>query len=483
MTTTTNFPANHLVDTWVQNAPTCHSTFAVTNPATGEIITELPDMDATHTKQAIEVTSQFQSQWSSYTADERASLLLGWSNLIRANIETLAPLLTMEQGKPLAQAQSELRWAAYVVQTHAEMARTIVGFTHPPSGVGQETLILKQPIGVVGIITPWNFPAGISASTISAALAAGNCVVIKVSEDTPLTTAALIALAYDADIPVEAIQNITSNQPAAIGEVLCHDARVGMVSFTGSTATGRLLYRECSTQVKKLLLELGGNAPFIVFPDADIEQAASDAAQLKFKNCGQICVNANRFIIHESIYDEFITLFKQHAQAVIVGNGLDDTTTMGPLINQKGLDKVSELVNSAVQDGAKVICGGQLASANSLFYQPTILTDVTCDMRLYKEEIFGPVAACYRFQTEEQALQMANDTEYGLAAYCYTTDMARAFRLGRGIESGTVTINASEAFGRGPFGGYKASGIGRSGGLVDTLEPYLETKTLCIQTA
>ena len=338
----------------------CQATFSIKNPATGDEITTLPDMDGSQTKAAVMQLNAAFPAWQALNKYERIQPLVKWANAVRQHCEELAVLLTSEQGKPLEQARSEILWSACLIETHAEHSKHIHGYTHPCASEGQETMILKQAIGVVAIITPWNFPAGLSVSSISAALACGNTVICKTAEDTPLTVAALIALAYEAGIPPSVCQYISSNQPASVGNVLCDMPQVRMLSFTGSSKTGELLYQQSAKTLKKILLELGGNSPFIVFEDANIQQAAKQAAALKFKNCGQICVNANRFLIQDSIYDTFVQHLLEETQKIKVGNGLDATTTMGPLINQQAVDKISSLVTTAVDQGALLLCGGTL---------------------------------------------------------------------------------------------------------------------------
>ena len=470
-----------LIDEWEKSTPACQTTFNVHNPASGSIIATLPDMDETQTKKAIDIAEQGFHDWSAINKGERIKLMHTWAELVARYQSELARLLTEEQGKPLAQAQSEITWVIALIKKHAEQANAIHGYLPTPESQGIETLVIKEPIGIIGMITPWNFPAGISTSGISASIGAGNSVICKTSEETPLTVAAIVALAWRAGIPKSVIQYLTSNHPEKIGKVFCEDKRIGMISFTGSTTTGQTLYRDSSASVKKLLLELGGNSPFIVFDDAALDKAVKHAAALKFKNCGQICVNANRFIIHEKIYDQFVAAFVKYAKAQVIGNGLVPETTMGPLINQKGLDKVEYLVNSAIKDGAKVACGGKRMKENTLFYLPTVLTDVQPNMEIFTSEIFGPVATCYRFKTDEEAIEMANDTDHGLAAYLYTGSLARSFKIGRAIQAGSVAVNTTD-FGNGPFGGFKQSGIGRTSGHIDALEPYCETKTLNIKT-
>lgn len=479
-----NVPASDLINAWLSQAFDAPSDFEVNNPATQSPIALLPQMAEEQTLLAIDMAENGFNQWSNLSFSVRLEKLNAWSDAIKSRFDDLAELLSMEQGKPLAQAGSELEWAISIIQKHAAHMMHLGGSLAPAPESGCETMIIKQPVGIVAAITPWNFPAGISAYVTSAALAAGNSVICKASEDTPLTVAAIIALAYQQGIPSQALQYLTSGNPAPIGKALCASERVRMISFTGSTATGKYLYEQSGQSVKKLLLELGGNAPFIVFEDADIQLAAKQAVALKFKNCGQICVTANRFLLHESIHDEFVGYLTEFIKDLVVGDGLEPETTMGPMINHKGLNKVESLVADAIEKGAKIECGGRLIEEDTLFYAPTILVNANESMRMYREEIFGPVAACYRFSDEDKALKMANDTEYGLAAYVFTQSATRGIRMAKAIESGGVAVNAID-FGGGPFGGFKQSGLGRSGGYERLLDEYCETKTiqLCLENA
>ncbi|WP_119328021.1 NAD-dependent succinate-semialdehyde dehydrogenase [Cysteiniphilum halobium] len=465
---------------WKERVASNNSTFDIINPALGEVITSLPEMGKIETVNAIDKLEQGFSAWSSSTFAQRASLLLKWAEIIEENKNEIATLLTIEQGKPLSQAQGEVSWAISLIRKYANVAENTHGYTPIQSNHYSETMITKQPIGIIGIITPWNFPVGISVSNIAGSISVGNVALCKTSEETPLSVAVVIEMAYQAGIPDNVIQYLTAGNPQHIGDAICADYRVRMLSFTGSTATGKKLYEKSASNVKKLLLELGGNSPFIVYDDANIDKAVNDAAILKFKNCGQVCVNANRFFIHERVYDQFVEKLTKKAKEQITGNGLDPKTTMGPLINKKGLEKVQSLVKNAIKGGAALMCGGSLLREDSLFYAPTVLANVSDTMDLFCHEIFGPVAACYKFSSENEVLNMANDTEYGLAAYCYTENLSRAFTFSKNIQSGNVAINSIE-FNGGPFGGFKQSGVGRSGGHINPLEVFCETKTINIK--
>ena len=429
------------------------------------------------TLKSIDILENGYKDWNNQNINYRSKLLHKWANIIEENIESLSALLTEEQGKPIAQSKGEFIWAITSIRNYATIAKNTHGYTPIQTDPNTQTIVVKESLGIVGIITPWNFPVVLSLTNISAAISVGNTVICKTSEETPLTLAATIAMAYEAGIPENVIQYVTAQNPVEIGRTICSDDRVKMLCFTGSTATGKKLYKDCANGVKKLLLELGGNAPFVVFDDADIELAAADAAKFKFANSGQICININRFIIHNDVYDKFIECFTKHAKSQVVGNGLDSSTTMGPLINQKGLDKVTSLVKDSVEKGAEIVYGGDLLKENSLLYSPTVIQNVTPDMEIFKNEIFGPVAACYRFDSDEEMIQMANNTEFGLAAYCYTSNLSRAIKFGKQIQSGGVGINSTD-FGGGPFGGFKQSGVGRTKGHVNPLEAYCETKTI-----
>jgi len=456
-------------------------TFTVENPFDQQIIAELPEMGTVETRQAIEAANAAFKQWSELNPNKRANMLNRWSQLMMDNIDDLATILTSEQGKPWVQAKSELEYAAAAVAFYAGEAMRISGQTLPAAAPNAQTLVIRQPYGVVGCIAPWNFPT-IMVTKMAAAMAAGNCVVAKPAEDTPLTPLALAYLAEQAGIPAGVFNMVVAKQAKPIGDELTSNEKVRMLTFTGSTQTGKLLYAQCANTVKKVILELGGNSPFIVFADADIDAAVEQSIGLKFRNCGQICVTANRFFIHETVFDKFLMKFISQVKKIKLGSGLDEKTTMGPLINSKGLEKVEALVMDAIKKGAKVEIGGKLSDAGKLFYEPTILTNMNSQMRAYHEEIFGPIAALYRFKEEAEVIAMANNTEYGLAAYFYTLDLARAWRVSTALESGGVNINTGGGFGGGPFGGYKQSGIGREGGRIAALDEYCQTKTISIET-
>ncbi|MED7787868.1 aldehyde dehydrogenase family protein [Francisella sp. 19X1-34] len=471
---------NKYIADWISNTFKTNDTFDVINPYSLEVINQLPEMGKTEALEAISTLEKGYKKWDNQNISYRSELLCKWANLLEENIHELASLLTAEQGKPIDMATGELLWAISDMKNHANIARNTHGYTPIQNDPSLQTIVTKQSLGIVAIITPWNFPLAISLSTISGAIAVGNVALCKTSEETPLTVAAAISLAYKAGISKDVIQYLTSKNPQEIGDTICSDDRVKMLCFTGSTQTGKKLYEKSSSNVKKLLLELGGNSPFVVYDDCDIEKAVNDAASIKFSNCGQICVNANRFLVHEKIYDQFIEKFTNLAKQQIIGNGLDPKTTMGPMNNQKVLEKVNSLVKDALSKGAKLVYGGKLIKENSLLFSPTVLANATKDMDIFKTEIFGPVAAFYKFSDNDDVVEIANDTEYGLAAYCYTKDLSKAINFGKKIQSGKVGINTTASSG-GPFGGFKESGIGRSSGHVNPLDIYCETKSIDIR--
>ncbi|MED7789468.1 aldehyde dehydrogenase family protein [Francisella sp. 19X1-34] len=469
---------NHIED-WISNTFKTNSTFDVINPYSQEVISSLPEMGRVETLDALDILEKGYQDWDNQNISYRAELLCKWADLLEENIQELSSLLTKEQGKPIGAATGELLWAISSIRENANTAKNTHGYTPIQSDPSLQTIVTKQSLGIIAVITPWNFPLFISLSTISGAIAVGNVALCKTSEETPLAVAAAISLAYKAGIPKDVIQYLTAKSPQEIGDTICQDHRVRMLGFTGSTLTGKKLYEKSSSNVKKLLLELGGNSPFVVYDDCDIEKAVNDAASIKFSNCGQICVNANRFLVHEKVYDQFIEKFTNLARQQIVGDGLNSKTTMGPMNNLKVLEKVNRLIEDAVSNGAKLLYGGKLIKEGSLLFSPTVLTNATKDMDIFKTEIFGPVAVFYKFSDNDDVLEIANDTEYGLAAYCYTKDLSKAINFGKKVQAGKVGINTTASSG-GPFGGFKESGIGRSSGHVNPLDIYCETKSIDI---
>lgn len=454
--------------------------FAVTDPATGECLAEVPDLGADEARDAIAAAEAAWPQWRRRPAKERASLLRAWFELVMAHREALAQLMTLEQGKPLTESRGEVAYGASFIEYYAEEAKRIAGETLPGHGADKRILVMREPIGVVAAITPWNFPLAMITRKCAPALAAGCPVVIKPAEATPLTALALAKLADDAGLPPGVINVLTAEKPAEIGHVLTTDPRVRKVSFTGSTPVGKRLLAQCAETVKKASLELGGNAPFVVFDDADLDAAVEGAIASKFRNSGQTCVCTNRFLVQDGIYDAFIARFAERIAELKVGNGLDDDVTQGPLINTAAIDKVQAHIADARSKGARLVCGGEPHALGGTFFQPTLLADVTADMHVAREETFGPVAPVFRFTDEAQAIAMANATEFGLAAYVYARDYRRIWQVMEGLEYGMVAINegllSTELA---PFGGIKESGLGREGSH-HGLEEYTELKYVCM---
>jgi succinate-semialdehyde dehydrogenase/glutarate-semialdehyde dehydrogenase len=460
------------------NAADDGATFSVINPASGEKLVEVPLCGAAETRRAIEAANEAWPAWRALTARQRGQLLRAWFDLIVANAEDLAQLITAECGKPLAEARGEVAYGASFVEWFAEEGKRTYGESIPSTAANTRLLVVKQPVGVCAAITPWNFPLAMITRKVAPALAAGCPVVVKPAEATPLTALALAVLAEQAGLPA-GVFNVVTGNPAAIGGELCANPVVRKLSFTGSTAVGRLLMAQCAPTIKKLSLELGGNAPFIVFDDADLDAAVDGALIAKYRNTGQTCVCANRFLVQAGIYEEFAARFAEKARGLKVGDGSEEGVAQGPLINAAGLTKVEAHVADALAKGARVLCGGVRHERGGNFFQPTVLADVTTAMQVAREETFGPVAPLFRFTTEAEAIAMANDTEFGLAAYFYSRDVGRCWRVGEALEYGMVGINtgliSTEVA---PFGGIKQSGLGREGSKYG-IEEYLEIKYLC----
>ncbi|MDX1634971.1 MAG: NAD-dependent succinate-semialdehyde dehydrogenase [Marinobacter sp.] len=456
------------------------SRFAVTDPATGEELAQVADLGADDTRDAIAAAETAGRQWRQVPVKQRSALLRRWYELVMAEADTLAELMTREQGKPLAEARGEVVYGASFIEFFAEEAKRMAGETLPAAGADKRTLVLREPVGVVAAITPWNFPLAMITRKCAPALAAGCTVVVKPAEATPLTALALVRLARQAGLPEGVINIVTASSPAAVGEVLTTDPRVRKVSFTGSTAVGKRLLAQCAGTVKKTAMELGGNAPFIVFDDADLDAAVDGAMASKFRNAGQTCVCTNRFLVQSGVHDAFVDKLLARVQALRVGNGLADGVQIGPLINQAAVAKVQGYVDDARARGARLLYGGEVHPQGPLFYAPTVLTEVTADMRLSREETFGPVAPIQRFEQDEEAIALANDTPSGLAAYCYGTDYRRIWRAMEGLEYGMVGINegiiSTELA---PFGGVKESGLGREGSH-HGLDEFTELKYVCL---
>jgi succinate-semialdehyde dehydrogenase/glutarate-semialdehyde dehydrogenase len=456
------------------------ATFEVTNPANGAVLARVPDMLEGEARRAIEAAAAAWPAWAAKTAKERAAVLRKWFDLIMANQEDLAVIMTSEQGKPLAESRGEVAYGASFIEWFAEEGKRIYGDVIPQTQAGRRIIVLKQPIGVVAAITPWNFPNAMITRKCGPALAAGCPIVIKPPAETPLSALALAVLAERAGIPKGIFNIVTTNHSSRVGQEMTANSLVRKFSFTGSTEIGKLLMRQCASTVKKVSLELGGNAPFIVFDDADLDSAVVGAMLSKFRNMGQTCVCANRFFVQDKVYDVFAAKLAAAAAAMKVGDGLTDGIMQGPLINMEAVEKVERLVQDATSKGAKLLTGGKRHALGHTFFEPTVLTDVTTQMPIAQEEIFGPVATLFRFNTEADAIRLANDTEYGLAAYFYARDVGRVWRVAEALEYGIVGINegiiSTEVA---PFGGMKESGIGREGSKYG-IEDFLEVKYLAM---
>ena len=451
----------------------------VINPATGEIIGTVPEMGEAETRRAIAAAKAAMPGWAGKTAKERANILRKWHDLMLENTDDLARLMTIEMGKPLAEAKGEVAYAASFIEWFAEEGKRIYGDTIPEHQSDKRIIVLKQPIGVTVAITPWNFPIAMITRKAAPALAAGCPMVIKPSEMTPYSAFAMAVLAERAGVP-KGILGVVTGIPQAIGGEMTSNTDVAKLSFTGSTATGKLLMRQCADTVKKTSMELGGNAPFIVFDDADLDDAVEAALASKYRNAGQTCVCANRLYIQEGVYDKFASMLAAKVKEMKVGNGLDDGVTQGPLINQAAVRKVEEHIADAVSKGATVLIGGKRHEKGETFFEPTILTGATSDMRVAREETFGPMAPLFKFKDEDEVIALANDTEFGLAAYLCARDIGRVWRVSEKLEYGIVGINtgiiSTEVA---PFGGVKQSGIGREGSKYG-LDDYLEIKYMCL---
>jgi len=465
---------------FIDGAWTGTPAFAVVDKATGETIAKVPDMGAAETRDAIAAADRAFKTWSRTLARDRSRLLRRWHDLILAHQDELALLLTKEQGKPLAEAKGEIRYAASFVELYAEEAKRIYGETIPTHKAGARIIVEREPIGVIAAITPWNFPVAMITRKVAPALAAGCTAVIKPAEDTPLSSLALAALIEQAGFPKGVFNVVTAKNPVPVGEVLTSDPRVRLVTFTGSTEVGKILMRQAASTVKKVALELGGNAPFIVFDDADLDKAVEGAMASKFRNAGQTCVCANRFLVQDGIYDAFADKLGREVAKFKVGSGVESGVTMGPLINADAIAKVEGHVADALAHGAKIVSGGKRVGASGNFYAPTILTGVTPQMLIAREETFGPVAPLFRFKTEDEAVAMANDTPFGLAAYFYSRDLARVFRVARALEYGMIGINEGlTTTEMAPFGGVKESGLGREGSR-HGIEEFVELKYMLV---
>lgn len=455
-------------------------TFPVLNPATGEKIADVADLTPEDTNKAIAIAYEAQKQWRAKTGKERCAILLRWNDLMLENQDDLANILTAEMGKPLAEAKGEIAYGASFIQWFAEEARRVYGDVIPGHQPDKRIVVIKQPIGVVGSITPWNFPNAMIARKVGPALAAGCSFVGRPAEKTPLSALAMAVLGERAGIPEGVLSIITSSNSRGIGQELCSNPKVRKLTFTGSTEVGRILMTQCAHDIKKLSLELGGNAPFLVFNDADLDAAVEGAMIAKFRNSGQTCVCANRIYAQSGIAEEFAKKLSAATSALKVGNGMDDGVAIGPLIDNAGLEKVEDHIADAVSKGAKVVTGGSRSELGGTFFQPTVLTGVTKGMKVLKEETFGPVAPVISFETIDEGIALANDTEFGLAAYFYARDISTVWKVAEEIESGMVGINTGLiSTAEAPFGGIKSSGLGREGSKYG-MDEYLEIKYLCM---
>ena len=470
-------------DAWINGQWVGSQTrFAVSNPATGEELAQVANVGVSDVNAAITAAEVALPAWRALTGKERSIILRRWFDLIVANSSDLARILTLEQGKPLAEAKGEVAYGASFLEWFAEEAKRVAGAIPASTWNDKRMLVLKQPIGVCAAITPWNFPIAMITRKIAPALAAGCTIIIKPAEQTPLSALALAELSRQAGIPAGVVNVITGDaaQSVAIGKVLCDSPVVRHLSFTGSTEVGRILMAQCAPTIKKLSLELGGHAPFIVFEDADIDAAVAGAMASKYRNAGQTCVCANRFYVHSKVIDAFTERFAKAVQTLTVGNGLDTGVMQGPLIDGAALTKVKEHVADALKKGAKLITGGKVAALGGHFYEPTILSKVTPEMRISFEETFGPVAPIMAFDDDAEVVRLANQSQYGLASYFYSRDIGRIWRVAEALEYGIVGVNSGAVSNEvGPFGGVKQSGLGREGS-VWGMDEYLEMKYVCL---
>ncbi len=451
----------------------------VTNPATGAVIGQVPRMGKAETERAVLASATAQKQWKTLTAAARAAILKRWFDLIKLHVEDLAQILTAEQGKPLAEARGEVNYGASFIEWFAEEAKRVYGEVIPATSNDRKLLVIKQPIGVTAAITPWNFPIAMITRKAAPALAAGCSMIIKPAEQTPLSAIALAVLAEEAGVPSGVLQVITG-KAREIGAVMCESPIVAKLSFTGSTEVGRVLMAQCAPTIKKLSLELGGNAPFIVFDDADLDAAVEGAMISKFRNAGQTCVCANRLFVQDGVFDAFAAKLAAKVSALKVGDGTGNGVTQGPLIDMAAIEKVESHIKDAVSKGAKLLQGGKRHALGNTFFEPTVLADVTADSLIFSEETFGPVAPLFRFKTDDEVIEMANNTEFGLASYFYSRDIGRIWRVAEALEYGMVGVNTGMISTEvAPFGGVKQSGLGREGSH-HGIDDYLEIKYIAM---
>ncbi|SOC30688.1 NAD-dependent succinate-semialdehyde dehydrogenase [Thalassospira xiamenensis] len=451
----------------------------VTNPATGEVLGTVPVLGRDAVAHAIEVAEKAQKQWKKRTAKERSAILMKWYDLMMENQEDLACLMTAEQGKPLAESRGEIAYASSFLQWFAEEGKRIYGDVIPAFAPGRRVVVLKEPVGVCAAITPWNFPTAMITRKAAPALAVGCAMVVKPAMETPYSALAMAILAERAGLP-KGLLSVVTGDAKTIGAEMTENPIVRKLTFTGSTAVGRLLMRQCADTVKKISLELGGNAPFIVCEDADVDAAVEGAIASKYRNSGQTCVCANRIFVHDAVYDEFAEKYAAKASAMKVGDGTEEGVVLGPLITEKAVEKVENQIADALSKGGRVLTGGKRHAKGGSFFEPTVIADANRDMLVFREETFGPMAPLIRFHSDDEVLEMANDSEFGLASYFYSRDISRIWKLAEGLETGLVGVNAGViATEVAPFGGYKQSGIGREGSKYG-VEDYLEVKYVCM---
>ncbi|MEL6583244.1 MAG: NAD-dependent succinate-semialdehyde dehydrogenase [Pseudomonadota bacterium] len=469
---------SYIGGTWVD--ADAGGTFDVLNPATGDVVTKVADCGRAEVARAVDVAYEAQKGWAAMMAAERQKILLRWYELIMAHADDLASIITAEMGKPYAEAKGEVAYGASFIEWFAHEAPRIYGDTIPQQQPDKRIVVLKQPVGVVGSITPWNFPVAMITRKVSPALAVGCSVVARPAELSPLSATALAVLAEEAGFPPGVFNVVTGADASAMGKELCENQKVRKITFTGSTRVGRILMQQCAGDIKKVSLELGGNAPFIVFDDADLDAAVEGAMVSKYRNAGQTCVCANRIYVQAGVYDAFAEKLAAEVSKLKVGPGTDEGVTIGPLISEAGLAKVEEHLADATAKGAQVLVGGEASPLGRTYFTPTVLTGVTQEMKVAREETFGPVAPLFKFETEDEVVAMANDTEFGLAAYYYTRDIGRVWRVGEALEYGIVGLNTGLISTQvAPFGGVKQSGLGREGSKYG-VEDFLELKYLCM---
>jgi len=468
---------SYIAGEWTESDDT--TTLEVKNPATSELVGKIPRMGQAETRRAIEAANKAWPAWRNKTAKQRSTILRTWHDLMLANADDLALILTTEQGKPLAEAKGEILYAASFLEWFAEEAKRVYGDTIPTPAADKRILVTKEPIGVCAAITPWNFPAAMITRKVGPALAAGCPIIVKPAEATPFSALALAVLAERAGVP-PGIFSVVTGDPKAIGAEMTGNPIVRKLSFTGSTAIGRLLMAQCAPTVKKVSLELGGNAPFIVFEDADLDAAVAGAIASKYRNSGQTCVCTNRFYVHDKVYDAFAAKLREAVEQLKIGRGTDDGVTQGPLINEAAVLKVESHIEDALAKGARIVTGGKRHALGHGFFEPTVLADVTPAMKVARDETFGPLAPLFRFSSDEEVVSLANDTEFGLASYFYSRDISRVWRVAEALEYGMVGINTGLISNEvAPFGGVKQSGLGREGSHYG-IDDYVVIKYLCI---